>query len=374
VKPRRLVPFEIDAVVERARDLAGTDARELQPEIREGLATLLEDLRCIDLNAFGTYLAGDELVRATANALKLEEPNEQRAVLATRPPIVIGGLPRTGTTMLQHLLCCDPDNTSLTCAEAYSPLAQPDQARDLAAIRLDTLRRLAPSFSTIHPYELDGPEECNALTQHTLASIQFLVLFPTLGYSSWLLDGALENGYRWLPQLYQATLGNRQNRRWVLKSPTHLLAYPAIRHIFPEAHLVQISRDPAVAISSWCSLVETTRAIGARTTSDTASRVNEWFDFWSKAVDRSLRSMPRDSCTIRYDDLVRQPMRTIQLVYDSFELELRPDAHNRMTAWLASNAHGRARHAYDPCLVVQTVPARRLNRLRADYRDLVATN
>ena len=97
-------------LVELTREgiLAGSavDAARMPQCTRHALDHLVADLaRSDQLSAFGTYLAGQEIIRALQNAVELPK-------LADIPPrhgctIVIGGLPRTGTTLLQSLLACD---------------------------------------------------------------------------------------------------------------------------------------------------------------------------------------------------------------------------------------------------------------------------
>jgi hypothetical protein len=380
VAGRKSIPLTTDDIVAGAQHRAGSSAPQLAPAFRESLQALVDDLRTeARLNAFGTFLAGEELARCTANALLLREPTDPPATPADRAPIVVGGLPRTGTTLLQGLLLRDPENAGFTYADAYSPLVRHGDTRADAATRLALLNRMAPAFGAIHPLELDEPDECNALAQHTLLSVQFAILFRVPRYSSLLLDSGIARSFHYLPQLYRAVLDGARERRWVLKSPTHLLAYPSIAQCFPGAHVVQIHREPGEAISSWCSLIRATRGIGSRVDDTAMSELaEEWFRFFRTGIEQARSAIAADPVdrylSVEYADVVERPMPVIEAIYERFGLELTSRARSEMTGWLTANHGRRSSHSYDRRLLEQTIQPTQLADLRDAYRALCAAD
>ncbi len=86
-----------------------------------------------------------------------------------KPPIVITGLQRTGTTFLHRLLAADPAAYSLLSWEALNPapLARKhEQKKRIALARTSerVLRYMAPEFFAIHGKAVDGLERTGLQT------------------------------------------------------------------------------------------------------------------------------------------------------------------------------------------------------------------
>ena len=77
------------------------------------------------LNAVGRVTAGTSLVNMLANRLRLEDLLRRHPEIEQVPiarPIIIVGLPRTGTTHLHNLLSADPQLRSLPYWESLEPV------------------------------------------------------------------------------------------------------------------------------------------------------------------------------------------------------------------------------------------------------------
>ena len=101
----------------------------------------------------------------------------------SRAPVFVVGLPRTGTTLLHHLLACDPAAQCLRCADIdtiarrpVQPLATPPAARaaraalDQIAIGLGMAvsSRVLPHYEHHHALSPANPEECLFALQRDL--------------------------------------------------------------------------------------------------------------------------------------------------------------------------------------------------------------
>ena len=111
---------------------------------QEPLEVLCDSLRTeAGLSAFGTVSMHAQLVQLLANRLLVEaylraHPDALDAPVAR--PIVVAGLPRTGTTHLHNLLSADPALRSLPYWEAVEPLPAPGEAGGLDRSPHRTLR------------------------------------------------------------------------------------------------------------------------------------------------------------------------------------------------------------------------------------------
>jgi sulfotransferase family protein len=324
------------------------------------LRLLLADLgEHSSLNAFGTFLALEELRRLTATAMQLwQAVPEFGTVALDRPAIVIGGLPRTGTSFVQELLALDSESRVVRHWEAVDPLSAVSrnaslmaQAQQFARDRLAIFHRLSPEFDDIHPMQADSPEECNALLQHSFASIQFPILFSVPQYSAWLLDADLGPHYALHAVVLNSLPWPERGCRWVLKSPMHILCYPELDALLPKgSQIVEIHRDPLTIITSWCSLVSAARRVFTGSRKLPEDFANEWSEFWNAALRRrsSEASSPATTRRIRieYDDLVGDPKACVAQIYAACQIEMSARFEQRMNSWLSSRDRVSS-HSYD---------------------------
>ena len=112
----------------------------------------------------------------------------------TERPIIVLGLPRTGTTLLSELLHRDPANRSLMRWEALDSVPPPEAATFTTDPRIDATRASAemmdtlnPGFSAIHYEAPDGPTECVAVLAQDFKSLLWECVANVPSYGEWLL-------------------------------------------------------------------------------------------------------------------------------------------------------------------------------------------
>jgi hypothetical protein len=251
-----------------------------------------------------------------------------------RNPIVIAGLPRTGSTLLHHLLASDPQFRWLTAAEAMRPTAAAEDEQSgttaafrsalrLARQRAALHRFLAPEASAMHALKLGGPEECTPILAATLASLQTSLMFHVPSFSELLLTHDHTSTYlAWRSQIQLL----RADATWLLKSPFHILGYDALWNSTPDARLVHVRRDPVEFFTSFLNLVRAVRsAYTSKVDQDLAA---EWLDTWPRIMDRAsaqLRDPARSFITLDYDVLIKKPMLALEQLYGWLQLNPPPD-------------------------------------------------
>lgn len=272
-------------------------------------------------------------------------------------PVIITGLPRTGTTMLHNLLTLDPDNRVLRFWEGLHPVPVGSDGEAVEALVrqaetwLERLYTMTPAFRAIHYSTARGPEECDALLQNSFASQHFDDMFRAEEYSQWLNHSDLVDEYEYYKlQLQALATTDERPRRWVLKSPSHLGYLDAVLGTFPDAFVVHCHRRPAEAIASYASLVQAVRAphterVSPRDIGRHALRRS------SIAVGRALRAREQRNgdqfLDVAYTKLVSDPFGAVVDLYDRLGRPLVPATAAAMGRWLTENpqAH-RGRHHY----------------------------
>ena len=319
-------------------------------------------LRTGALNPTGLQVLHKAALRHLRNLRYLQAYVDAHPEVARRPlgaPIVVTGLPRTGTTLLHNLLALDPALRVLRFWEALHPIppgAGGPEAETLVAQAerwLDGFYRLVPDFQAIHRASPTGPEECDALLQNTFASQHFDDMFDAQEYSRWLASASLTGEYEHYALQLRVLSGPTvaDGATWALKSPSHLGHLDALLAALPGCTVVVCHRDPAEAVASYASLVHTLRqAYSDRVSPAVVGR--QAIDRATTAVRRAIEA--RDSAggaafvDVSYRQLVADPVATVDALYQRLGRPLAPDLQDRVRRWVGSNPrHKHGPHRYD---------------------------
>ena len=324
------------------------------------LEVLLADYARADLNAVGTHILRSGLVHSLRMRLRTQEwIRRHPEILDERiaPPIVVVGMMRSGTTLLQRLLAADP---RFLCAYGWEVVeAAPkldyrfggtDPRVAISAAREAKTRELAPELFTIHPmYAREAEEEIVFLADAFLSHV------PESGahlphYRSWLDGQDFTPAYEYL-QWQKRQVGST-GQRWVLKSPAHLGYLDLLRAQFGEVHVVHMHRDPRTTIASGAGLNATLHAMHADTVD--LHRVGEqWLQRMGWTNDRAMlvRAGWGDAAPVTdigFDAAVADPIGQVSRVYEAVGLPLTAEAEDAMRRWLVERPREPDRPPYRP--------------------------
>jgi hypothetical protein len=209
-----------------------------------------------------------------------------------------------------------------------------------------------PEFMGIHYMDAASVEECWRVLRQSGKSIGFESLAHVPAYSSWLAKQDWTDAYRRHKANLQLIGLNDQDRRWVLKNPSHLVALDALMDVYPDALVVQTHRDPVVAVASACSLsAEATRGWSTVFEGPVIGRTQ--LELLSRSVARFAEARARYPAAqfvdVRYDDFVADPVRTTRGVYEAFGLDWTPSVAAAVEQLDAESRQGgrRPAHRYD---------------------------
>ena len=248
-----------------------------EESFREPLAVLLEAFeREAGLSALGRIAARGLVLQLLANRLRIEDlfrrhPEIENA--QTLQPIIIAGLPRTGTTHLHNLISQDPSLRSLPYWESLEPAPDPREksapdGRDPRVVRCEkavaTIHRVMPLFPLMHEMTPDARHEEIQLLAIAFSTMLFESSFSVPSYAAWYKKSDQRPAYRYLKRCLQALQWLRGPKRWVLKSPQHLEQQRALIEIFPDATFVQTHRDPVRITASLCTMIAYGSRMNAR--------------------------------------------------------------------------------------------------------------
>lgn len=285
------------------------------------------------------------------------------------PPLMICGLPRTGTTFLGFLFGADPRNRTLRYFEAPDPAPPPvpgreaDDPRMAASFKqLEGLAKLAPGFQSMHPMEPEAATEVVTIHVQEMVSVQLETQGHVPSYGAWIDAQDLHGVYEYERTVLQLLQHGYEVDRWNLKTPAYLLALDVIWDVYPDARMVWTHRDPAEVVASIASLNTALHRVMSYEV-DPVVVGHHWLERLGRMVDRALAYLdehPDAPIThLPYAELVADPVAAVERVYADFGVELSEQARTAMAAWAASRPqdhHGRHRYRaedfdLDPAMV-----------------------
>lgn len=339
-----------------ARAVDQTGLSDFGPrDYEERLDVLLAALAAVpSVTPAGRVVFHAQLVQLLANRLLLVDlldrhPEIHEIDLA--PPIVIVGLPRTGTTHLHNLLAADPGLRSLPYWESLEPVPlptetglDPDPRRGRTDAAVWFLNEAMPLFVRMHEMTTEHVHEEIQLLAIDFSTMFFETLAPVPAWRDYYASHDQTPHYRFLRTTLQALQFLRGGDRWVLKSPQHLEQLPVLAEVFPGATAVVTHRDPVDVVVSMATMV----AYTARMYTDQVDVValgRAWADRVEDLLTACMRDRDafddRHSVDVRFDDLLADESGTVRRIYDLAGQPLDDRAAQAMGAYRASHERGR---------------------------------
>lgn len=353
-----LVSLEETALLAAARRRTGLEDFG-DESFREPLRVLLDAIETeSDQSAFGRFASRQLLLQLLCNRLRVEERIRRHPeILEERieRPIVIAGLPRSGTTHLHNLVSCDPDLRSLPYWESLEPVPSEEDERRVAAGEpdpriarcaraLDFLHRVMPLFPLMHEITPEARHE-----EIQLLAIQFsTMLFESShfvpSYAAWYKSADQRPAYRTLERCLKVLQWLRGPRRWVLKSPQHLEQLGPLLEVFPDARVVQTHRDPVRITASLATMVAYGQRMQARAVDP--QRLGR---YWADRVEDLLRGsvegralLPPDQVMdVHFHEFMKDDIATVQRVFEFAEQPLTERAAAAIRAYTDANPRGK---------------------------------
>jgi hypothetical protein len=261
-------------------------------------------------------------------------------------PLLVMGLPRTGTTALHKLLAADPNSQALEYWLGCQPEIRPPRAEwpdhpgyQSAARTLARIYAHSPEIESIHSMQPDEADECRLLFLQDFLGLTFSSNASLPSYQDWLLSRDMSKSYLRYRDNLKLIGANEPEKRWVLKNSSHLWAMEALLEALPDCCLVQTHRNPVELISSISSLVYRMRRI-----SEPDIRKEEvgrqQVDVWARILEKNMASRKSLSCRIydvHFETFTRDPIGTLERIYSFFDLPWSLEVEKNVRTWADRN-------------------------------------
>ena len=333
-----------------------------EPLFLEGLNRLIDSINNeANLNEIGIQAQPIRIQGLLSNRLRFEEDLKKFPEILEQEiiaPIVIVGLPRTGSTMTHRLLASDPNHTAMLWWEGRYPALLPGEKRGdietrmgLGKAEVDAVVAASPEALDIHPWDYKGADEEILLLEHNFLSTVPESFMALPSYSEWIEEQdhtlAYEDLKKFIQYLQWQNPG-RENKRWVLKSPHHLGFIDKMISVFPDAKIIQTHRDPIKTVPSFCSMC-------ANLFEPLTTNFDKFFigKHWSNKLTRALNhcmdiseQYPDNFLDLEFLNMIKDPIDEMKKIYEFIGEPFGEKTEVAMEAWREENKHEMGAHKY----------------------------
>lgn len=359
----RHTELSVDAVLDAA--IAATGLEDFGPlDFRERLGMQLAEVDADpERTGLGRMLMFGDCTKYASARLRIEDLLKQHPEILDIPiekPVIVIGLPRSGTTNLVNLLASDSRFRSMPLWESYEPVPDPRESIGSDGVdprwarcqqQWEVMKSGAPFIAAMHSMEPDHVHEENELMAPDFSNYNLEWVARVPQWRDHYLATDQTPHYAYMRKVLQILQWYRPRERWVLKSPQHLEQIGPLLATFPDATIVVTHRDPVAVVQSTITML----TYGARTAYRTPNP--EWYrDYWTDRIGRLLDTSLRDRHLLPADRVVdvyfheymADELGTLQRIYDAAGIELTDSAKAEIGTYQAAHPRGKeGRVVYD---------------------------
>jgi hypothetical protein len=328
-----------------------------EPTFRERLDVFVGALdREAQLSGGGRVMQYAQLLQLLKNRLLVEDVvkrNPEILDVEITRPMVIAGMPRTGTTHLHNLIAADPTLRSLPYWEGIEPvLAESespapgavDPRHERTDVATSTINLLMPHFVRMHEMTTDHVHEEIQLLAIDISTMLFETSALMPSWRDYYKAHDQTPSYRYLKKVLQVCQWQRGGTRWILKSPQHLEQFGPLTTVFPDGTFVVTHRDPVAITASFITMVTYTARMNVGRIDPHA-----YGKYWAARVEDLLRAcvddhdrLPPDrTIDVNFRDFMRDDIATVRRIYELADQPFTDGALAGMRAFMADHPRGK---------------------------------
>lgn len=368
-----VLPPEIAEMMEQTAPLA--DQIELSPEAVLGAATAQSGLsdfgsgefreplevlcRAMDTEAdfspMGKLSQFSQLTAFAVNRLRIEQyikDHPDALEVSVDRPIVIAGLPRTGTTHLHNLISADPALRSLPWWESLEPVPPAEEAGTIegriqrAKDGLVIMNMAMPHYDRMHEMTWDHVHEEIHLLAIDFSTMLFDCSAVMPSWRSYYKEHDQTPHYQYLKRILKVLAHQRPPReRWILKSPQHLEQIGPLMNVFGDATVVFTHRDPVSITASFATMICYSARMSATHPVDVQS-IGQW---WAQLIQDMLQSCtddrdlvpPEQSIDVLFHEFMADDVAMVERIYRLADQPFTAEIRGAMDNYMAEHPRGK---------------------------------
>lgn len=335
--------------------LRQSPAREfLDLSFLPNLEKVLEIPTRLNMSAQGLQGMHANNVRFLVNRLRYEADVKRHPEILEEDvsdPIVVLGLPRSGTTKLQRFLSADPGLQTTHAYRMFNPAPFPNENRGDPTPRIAWAQRMmaavtntAETYQVMHEFDALEADESSFVPLANFDYVMQYITAPDREFLAWARTVDRASPLTWLKKMLQYLQwqdGGRRGRPWLLKNPGHTGEMAEMVHLFPKATFVISQRDLTTTMGSSMRMMNeilknSFDEVDFHTLGDSV------VEYWSYELARHQRQKSELGDSLRllevpYSRCVSDAIGVAREVYELHGLPLTPAGEAAMRQWDIDN-------------------------------------
>lgn len=349
------IDFTEESVLSKARQITGLEDFG-EENFRARLAILLDEWGNDEgLTGIGRLSLHNKLVQHASSRLLIEDTLNRHPEIhdiEISRPIIVVGLPRSGTTHLLNLMAADHRFRSLPLWESYEPVPRPgegtladgtDPRWQRCQDAWEMMQAGSPLIAAMHPMNPDHIHEELELMGPNFASYNYEWLSVSPNWRDHYYREDQTPHYEYMKTVLKILQWRQGPERWVLKCPQHLEQLPVLRKVFPDATVAITHRDPVEVIQSTITM----QGYGQRMNRKQVD-LPGLLAYWSDRIEHLLRACVQDrgclpeaqSIDVPFRQFMADDIAMVERIYARAGLELTDTARAELQAFMVTHPRG----------------------------------
>jgi hypothetical protein len=357
--------FAFEPLLDAAFAEAGTGAKAFCDErFFVGLRKVLEIPHNIDISLSGVQIMHLNSLRFLVNRLRWEADVAKHPEILDEDvddPIVVLGLPRSGTTKMQRFLSADPNLQATPAWAMWNPAPFPGEQRGEAHLRrkwanrmMNAVTNTGDTYQKMHEFAADEAEESSFIPIANFDSIGQFITAPDYAYLEWFRSRSRVHSQAYLKEMLKYLQWQTGGRKgpWLLKNPCNTGEFLEVLEVFPKATFVISRRDIYKTMGS-------SMRMGTEILQNTFDPLDPKFvgqytvDIWAYETKRYLQQLKDKGPQVRlleadYNTCVEDGISVARDLYDLAGLPWTREGEAAMRLWDVDNPrHKLGSYGYD---------------------------
>ena len=308
----------------------------------------------LPMSATGLMGLQANFTRFLVNRLRWEADVERHPEILDEDvtdPIIVLGLPRSGTTKLQRFLSADPNVHATPTWAMFNPAPLPGEQRGdptprrkWASAMMAAVTNTGESYQIMHEFAADEADETSFIPLAQFDNHMQFITTPDYPHLEWTRSVSRVPAQAYLKEMLkylQWQKGGKQGRPWVLKNPGNTGEFLEMLEVFPNATFVISRRDLTKTMGS-------SMRMGTEILQNTFEPLDPQFvgqytvDYWAYELKRYLEQRAAKGPGVRllevdYNRCVADGLSVARELYDLAGLPWTKAGEAAMRQWDSDN-------------------------------------
>ena len=352
-------PVELTTASVLADAVERTGLEDFGPDdFRERLDLWLSEMdEDPERTALGRMSFRNDVLRYACNRLRIHDLLQQHPEIRDieiREPIIVIGLPRSGTTHLVNLIAADQRLRSMPLWEGQEPVPDPreqpgpdgvDPRFARCAANWEAFQTSSPLIAAMHPMNPEHIHEELELELPDFSSYNNEWVTRCPKWRDYYLAHDQTAHYAYIKTGLQILQWYQPRERWVLKCPQHLELIGPLMKTFPDATIVVTHRDPVSVVQSAATMLSYGSRMNYKST-DPGWYLDYWTDRMRRLLEASVRDrelLPPDrTIDVLFHEFMADDVAMVERIYEVAKLPMTPEARAQIVAH--NESHQRGKH------------------------------